>query len=187
MEAILITGVPGSGKTTISKLLANKLKCNVMSVTEVVREKKLYVDVEEDECGNPLYVVDMDRLEDIVNQLDGCWIIEGVVVDFVDPNKVKKVIYVQANVSELIKRMKEKGYCKAKICSNVEAELVGSYYQMLKEMYGEKVTCIRSDVPIEETLEQALRAASCEKLQCLDHPDEEWEEFFRECFPPREP
>ncbi len=165
---LLISGVPGSGKSTLAKELAKLLGCKVLNVTETVKEKKMYVDVEKDECGKPLYVVDMDKLEEFIRGLEGCWIIEGVVVDFVPPEKVKKVIYLQARPSVLIDRMLRKGYCKEKICSNLEAEIVGSYLQMLRGYYGDKVVCVRSDKDFEEELKEALKAVKCEKLPCTE-------------------
>jgi len=178
---ILVTGVPGSGKTTLTEELSKRLKCRKVSITDLVVSKKFYVDVEEDECGKPLYVVDMDKLEEFVNGLEGCAVVEGVVVDFVPPERVRKVIYLQAPPSVLIERMESKGYCKEKICSNLEAELVGSYLQMLRGLYGEKVVCLRSDLPLEELVERALRAVECEHFPCKAWGQEDFEAYARYC------
>ena len=180
-ELILISGIPGSGKSTLAKALAERINCNVMSVSETVRKEKLYLEIEKDECGEEVYVVDMDSLQKKVENLEGCWIIEGVVVDFVPPERVRKVLYLQADVNTLISRMKEKGYCKKKICSNLEAELVGSYYYILKDIYGDKVTCVSTNSPLEKSLDQALEALKCKHFPYSLHTEDEWKLFFQEC------
>ena len=178
---ILISGVPGSGKSTLAREISKATGCKVISVTDVVVKNKMYSEVDKDECGKPLYVVDMDKLEEYINSLRGCYIIEGVVVDFVPPEKVKKVIYLQARPDVLIKRMEEKGYCKEKICANLEAELVGSYLQMLLGLYGNKVSCIRGDKPLEESLKDAARVLRCERLPCSPWGEEDFLTFSKYC------
>ncbi|NPA84546.1 MAG: AAA family ATPase [Crenarchaeota archaeon] len=178
---ILVSGAPGSGKTTLAKELSKKLGCKHVSVTELVVKEKLYLDVEKDECGKPLYVVDMDRLQERLEEEGGCLVVEGVVVDFVPPEKVKKVLYLQAPPKVLIERMESKGYCKEKICSNLEAELVGAYLQMLRGYYGDKVVCLRSDMGVEELLENALRAVGCERFPCTAWGQKDFEEYARYC------
>nr|WP_279383589.1 AAA family ATPase [Methanobacterium formicicum] len=39
---ILLTGTPGTGKSTISPLLADKLGCQLVDVNHLVEEKHLY-------------------------------------------------------------------------------------------------------------------------------------------------
>ena len=43
---ILITGTPGTGKTTIAPLLGKTLKCPVIDVNQLVDEKHLYTGVD---------------------------------------------------------------------------------------------------------------------------------------------
>ncbi|ALU12104.1 hypothetical protein EYM_00310 [Ignicoccus islandicus DSM 13165] len=181
MSFILVTGIPGSGKSTLSEAIAKEIDCKVLHVTDLIKDKKFYVEIERDSCGDPLYVVDMDKLEEYVRKLDGCWIIEGVVVDFVPPEKVKKVIYLYAPVKILYERMSSKGYCRKKICDNLEAELVGSYFQILLEEYNGKVSCLDTSRSLESTLKEAISIIKCLKSPCSPHPDEEWEDFFRLC------
>ena len=178
---ILIAGVPGSGKSTLAKEISKVTGCKVLSVTDIVVKNKMYSEVDKDECGKPLYVVDMDKLESYVNSLKGCYIIEGVVVDFVPPEKVKKVIYVQAKPEVLIRRMEEKGYCKEKICSNLEAELVGAYLQMLVGLYGERVSCVRGDKPLEESLKEAMKILKCDRRPCSPWDEEDFRSFSKYC------
>ena len=180
-EVILVTGVPGSGKSTLSSALGKELGCKVVNVTELVKRKEFYTEIEKDECGNDLYVVNMDSLAEYVLNLDGCVIVEGVVVDFVPPEGVKKVIYLQANVKDLISRMEKRGYCKEKICSNLEAELIGSYLLMLKGIYGKRVICVNTSRPFHDVLLNIKRAIECERLECSPHSEEEWRLFASYC------
>jgi len=182
MKAILISGVPGSGKSTVARLLGRELNCRVLNVTDLVREKELYTSVDKDECGDDIYVVDMKGLENYVNNLEGCWIIEGVVVDFVPHDKVSVVLYLQATIPSLVNRMESKGYCKNKICSNLEAELLGSYYNILRDMYEEKVRCVWNEGSIERVLEKVKRSVNEGYSECKDHEEWEWEYFFKYCF-----
>lgn len=44
---IFLTGTPGVGKTTVSKLLAKKLSAKVININELVKEKSLYIGLDE--------------------------------------------------------------------------------------------------------------------------------------------
>ncbi len=56
---ILITGTPGTGKTTITPLLGEKIGCQVIDVNKLVDEKNLYTGVDAEKGYK---VVDMDAL-----------------------------------------------------------------------------------------------------------------------------
>ncbi|MCW8801718.1 MAG: AAA family ATPase, partial [Candidatus Bathyarchaeota archaeon] len=44
---MLVTGTPGVGKTTVSKLLASKLNAQYVSVTDIVKSKNFVEEVDE--------------------------------------------------------------------------------------------------------------------------------------------
>ncbi len=141
MGVILITGVPGSGKTTISKELSKKLNYEYVNVNDLVDECSAILEVEKDSCGNPIKVVDLDKLERCFKEKfqDKNVILEGVVVDFVPPEYVEKVIILRANPLLILERLLKRGYCLRKACENAEAEVVDSYAPILLEKYGDKV------------------------------------------------
>ncbi len=57
---ILLTGTPGTGKTTISHLLAEKLGCQLVDINHLVEEKHLYTGLDPEKDYK---IVDMDALE----------------------------------------------------------------------------------------------------------------------------
>ena len=67
---ILITGTPGVGKTTISKILAEKLNAHLLAINELVDEKHIYTGIDEERGYK---IVDLDAL---FNEIDN--IIEKV-------------------------------------------------------------------------------------------------------------
>lgn len=57
---LLLTGTPGTGKTTISKLLAEKFGCQLVDINHLVEEKHLYTGLDPEKNYK---IVDMDALE----------------------------------------------------------------------------------------------------------------------------
>ncbi len=141
MSAILITGVPGAGKTTVAKKLAEKLGYDYINVNELVEECRAILEIERDACGNPIKVVDMDKIEECFKERYSKrkTVVEGVVVDFVPPELVEKVIVLRVDPLVILERLLQRGYCIEKACENAEAELIGSYIPYLNERYGDRV------------------------------------------------
>ena len=63
---IAITGTPGVGKTTVSKVLGEKLGIKVIDITEVVKDYKLYTEKDEDMDS---YVIDFEKLENFIKEI----------------------------------------------------------------------------------------------------------------------
>lgn len=58
---ILITGTPGTGKTTVSKEVAERSSLNYVSVNDVAKEGELYDGYDAD---NQCHILDEDRVVD---------------------------------------------------------------------------------------------------------------------------
>lgn len=65
---ILLTGTPGTGKTTISHLLAEKLGCQLVDINHLVEEKHLYTGLDPEKDYK---IVDMDDLEEELFRIVG--------------------------------------------------------------------------------------------------------------------
>lgn len=114
---IAITGTPGVGKTTVSKLLAQRLGHEYVNLRSYAIEKGIgemkgdELEVEVDELA---YNFERDfRGENVV--------VDGHLSHFLNADVVV-VLRVHPRLIE--ERLKERGYPKEKIGENVEAELV---------------------------------------------------------------
>lgn len=114
---ISVTGTPGVGKTTLSKILAERLDYEYVGVKEFAMEKGIGTEV-----GDELEI-DVDELADaMLREFRGKdVIIDGHLSHFVPADIV---IVLRAHPKLVAERLKERGYSKKKLAENVEAELI---------------------------------------------------------------
>lgn len=114
---IAVTGTPGVGKTTVSKLLAEKLGYEYVNLRDYALEKGIgemkgdELEVEVDELA---YNFEKDFKGKNV-------VVDGHLSHFLNADLV---IVLRANPKLIAERLKERGYSREKLGENVEAELV---------------------------------------------------------------
>ncbi len=157
-QAVIITGTPGTGKTTLSKLLS-KEGYSFIEVGKLVKEKRLY-DYFDEETDS--YVVNDDllnaRLIELIeeNPSSKPLILDGHVVE-IPPSYVALCIVLRTSIGLLRQRLMDRSYNAAKIEENIEAEIMEVILTDMLNLYGpEIVSTVRSDVSTEETFQSAL-------------------------------
>ncbi|MDR2831107.1 MAG: adenylate kinase family protein [Methanobrevibacter sp.] len=157
-KVICITGTPGVGKTTITKLLNKEAlkKSKIFSINEIATNNDLIIGYDEEKSFN---IVDMDKLDnkfsEIVNNEER---INDLNVDYKDLKHVNeriaivdghlshlcsrcdKVIVLRINPNILKKRLTERDYSKTKIKDNIESEVLGICSYEANEIHGDKVS-----------------------------------------------
>ncbi|MBI5680061.1 MAG: adenylate kinase family protein [Methanobacterium sp.] len=122
---ILITGTPGVGKTTVSKILAEKIGAHIIHINELVNEKNIYTGIDE-EKGYKIVNLDalFNELDEITEKIDKsrCIIVEGHLSHLFEKSDI--VMVLRANPHVLRDRMMSKGWKESKICENIEAEII---------------------------------------------------------------
>jgi adenylate kinase len=124
MKVIIVTGTPGTGKTTIAKQLANKYKYTYVDVNALISKHKLH---EKYDRKFKSRIVDAKKLSTFLQKYTKTLNARGAVVDshlshhlpasFVD------VCYVTTCPLKTLKqRLKKRGYSAQKIKDNLEAE-----------------------------------------------------------------
>ena len=118
---IAITGTPGVGKTTVSKVLGEKLGIKVIDITEVVKDYKLYTEKDEDMDS---YVIDFEKLENFINEIEKQEkdvILDGHVSHLLNPDYT---IVLRCNPEIVKERLEKRGYKPKKVLENLQAEIL---------------------------------------------------------------
>jgi len=120
---IIVTGTPGTGKTTIAKALAKKLKMMYLDVNKVIDEYKLK---ESYDKKRKSYIVDEKKLSKILVRLSKeqkNLIVDSHLSHFMPKKHVDICIVTQTDLKTLKKRLEKRKYTQTKVKENVEAEI----------------------------------------------------------------
>jgi len=146
-----ITGVPGVGKTTLAKHLAEKYKLSLIDVNALVKEKGLWTKIDPNDDA---LIVNMTALGKELESLPDNCIVEGhLVCEF--GLALDKLIILRTPLKSLEKRLKQRGYEEGKIKANLYSELLDYCTERSLKKYKEKQTEIYeviTDKPLEETV-----------------------------------
>jgi len=125
-RAILVTGTPGTGKTTISRLLAKTVQAKYVN-PEILLPRK-GIDYTYDE-SRKTRIVSIRRLRSSLASLAGRTE-HGLIIDshiafkITSSPELERVIVLRCNPAVLERRLKRKHWSKRKISENVLAEIL---------------------------------------------------------------
>lgn len=120
---IIITGTPGTGKTTLAKALANKLKITYLDVNKIIEKYKLK---ESYDKKRQTYVVDEKKLNKILIQKIKEYkdlIIDSHLSHYLPKKHIDICIVTKTDLKELKKRLEKRKYSRSKVKENLDAEI----------------------------------------------------------------
>jgi adenylate kinase len=152
-KAIFITGTPCTGKTTVSEVLSDKLKCRLIKINDLAIENDFVLGIDEDKGYK---VIDIDALSDKVSEIisgsDELTIFEGHLSHLC--SGADKVIVLRVHPEILRVRLEERDYSQSKIRENLEAEALGVCTAEAFDEYGDRISEIdASDLSIDEIVD----------------------------------
>jgi adenylate kinase len=137
---IIVTGTPGTGKTTLARTLAKAIGAHYLNLTEFVSKNKLYSGTDPQ---RETKIIDMARtwarLKEKLEKMQGLAVIDTHVPDRIVPlEMVKRVFVLRSDPRILEHRLKAKKWRANKIRENVLAEIVDSCLNSAVEHYGRR-------------------------------------------------
>ncbi|AFZ70975.1 putative nucleoside kinase, CMP and AMP kinase [Caldisphaera lagunensis DSM 15908] len=143
---IFISGTPGTGKSTLAKLISEELNCNYIEVSDFAVKKNLVIP---DETGRDTYVIKEDELkEEILKEKGkGLTILVTHYPDvFLDDDRFYLntlfLILLRTNPKILMDRLNKKGWDEKKVKENVLAE---AFNTIAEDIYDYKDIVIEID------------------------------------------
>ena len=116
---IAVTGTPGTGKTEVAKALAKRLGWWYLSLNDLAEEEDLYKGYDKERMCK---IVDLDRMKEEIHILGISH--KNMVIEshYAHEMPCDVVVVLRTELSELRRRMVEKGWKEGKIKENLEAE-----------------------------------------------------------------
>ena len=118
---IAVSGTPGTGKSFFARVLAEKLGAKLLNLNRLILRKGLY---RLDTNGTRIARMPAVRreFERILTGSEGPIVVEGHLAHFLRSRHLSHVVVLRTNPRILERRLRKRGYSKAKVRDNVEAE-----------------------------------------------------------------
>ena len=126
MKTVIVTGTPGTGKTTLSKKLANELDFYYIDTNQIISKNKLS---EGYDRKRQTKIIDVKKLnKKLISEINKNKKLKGIIIDshlshYLPGKYVDFCIVTKCNIKELNKRLQRKGFSKSKIQENIQAEI----------------------------------------------------------------
>lgn len=120
---IIVTGTPGTGKTTYSKKLAIQKKLKYIDVTKLIKDNKIF---ERYDKKMDCVLVDIKKLNKELIKIikkDNKVVIDSHLSHYLSPKYVDLCVVTKCELKTLEKRLKKRKYSKDKIRENLDAEI----------------------------------------------------------------
>jgi len=150
---IVLTGVPGVGKTTVSERLVDMIGGLHIDLSAFAEGEGLVVGWDE---RRGTAVVDLnavrERLDGVLNSTSGPLVIEGHFAADIVPSGIASFIFVLRRAPWVLRdELEARGYGREKVWENVEAELLGVCLVEAMEAYGPERVCEVDTTELTET------------------------------------
>lgn len=141
-KAIIVTGTPGTGKTTIAKNVAKAFSYKYIDVKKMIERDCLSEGYDKKRKTN---IIDANKLSKAlvksIEDSDKKLVIDSHMSHYIPSKHTSLCIVTKCNLKDLNNRLKKRGYHKDKIRDNLDSEIFDVCYTEAKEN-GHKILII---------------------------------------------
>lgn len=142
MKAIIITGTPGTGKTTLANYLSKHLSLPILDINTYAKEHNL---LESYDKKRKTYIIDETlisrKIASFLAKSKTQYIVDGHISHFLHPKSVSTCLVTNTKLSILKKRLEKRGYNKLKVAENLESEAFNECLLEAQEMGHNPISC----------------------------------------------
>ncbi|MFW9937861.1 MAG: adenylate kinase family protein [Promethearchaeota archaeon] len=131
MNVIVLSGTPGTGKTTISNRIAKLIKAKVITLNELAVSKNFILSYDQQRetsiIDEKKIISYLEKQIKILNK-EGLeiLIVESHFSDIVPDKYIDLAIVLRCHPDVLLERLEKRGYRKEKIVENIQSEILGN-------------------------------------------------------------
>ncbi|BFH73181.1 adenylate kinase family protein [Sulfurisphaera javensis] len=160
---IIITGTPGTGKSTIVDLLSKTLGYEKLHVSSFLIQNKVFSEYDE---LHQSYIIDEEKA---IQLLDEYIKARNIVIETIYPSLIShadKVIVLRKDPRLLYEELRKRGWNELKVAENVMAEILGVISSEAKEYFTKVCEINVTNRKPEEVVERVLKE-QCEEIDWL--------------------
>lgn len=135
---ILVTGVPGTGKTTFAPAVAERFGLRFVDINKLIVEHKLHEGYDNQYKS---FVLDEEKLLDELEELfdqeapEGGLVIDYHACEFFPERWFDLVLVLRCSNTVLFDRLKARNYAEKKLRDNLECEIFGTVAEEAEDAY----------------------------------------------------
>ncbi|MFP4402874.1 MAG: adenylate kinase family protein [Candidatus Woesearchaeota archaeon] len=123
-KVIIVSGTPGTGKTTLSEILAKKINAKYVDVNTIIKNNKLNNEYDDEK---KCYIIDekklVEKLKKMIKNSKNSLVIDSHLSHYLPKDVVGLCIITKCELKELEKRLKKRKYNKQKVRDNLDCEI----------------------------------------------------------------
>jgi adenylate kinase len=174
-KTILITGVPGTGKTTLARGLAKKTKAALIDINKLVEVLRLYSFIDKRDNAKVVHLRELEReLAAAIKSEKRSVIVEGHLGCEMEL-PVQSVLVLRCNPKTLRARLSGRNYPPEKVAENSMAEALDYCTIVSEKKYGNRKVreLDTTELSEKQVLDSALKAwnGKAGKKQRVSFPD----------------